>query len=154
MYRLPAGNMPFRNTRRRRMLRGFRGQRNADHDHGDSKMRLKFNRDRATAPVLTSEPRDSSIRPRDGTRSFPCPTFPRVWGPCPDEPLTIFVWSGTFEGLSETRSNPRKIDYGHRFLPEDLSTVSAKPRWHRTTYEQDARVCAGWLIEFPPNSRR
>src|SRR5947199_1837932 len=42
----------------------FRGQRNADHDHGDSKMRLKFIRDRATAPVLTSDPRDSSIRPR------------------------------------------------------------------------------------------
>jgi len=55
-------------------------------------MRLKFIRDRATAPVLTSEPRDSRLlgfidpTPR-WTRSFPCPTFPRVWRPCPDEPL-------------------------------------------------------------------
>jgi len=103
-------------------------------------MRLKFIRDRVTAPVLTSEPRDSSIRPAMEHDRSPCPTFPRVWSPCPDEPSTIFVWSGSLEGLSETRSIPPKIDYGHRFLPEELSPVSAKPRWHRATYEQDARV--------------
>ena len=80
----------------------FRGQRTADYDHGDSKIRLKFIRDRATAPVLTSDSRDSGLLgfidpTRDGTRSFACPTFLRVWRPCTDGPLTIVVWNGSFE---------------------------------------------------------
>src|SRR5437667_12543282 len=117
----------------------FRGQRNADHDQADSKMRLKFIRDRATAPVLTSNPRDSRLLgfidpTRDGTRSFPCPTFPPVWRPCPDEPLTIFVWNGSLEGLSETRSITARLTKGNGFLPTELSLVREKPRWMQYTY--------------------
>src|SRR2546428_14134730 len=82
------------------------------------------------------------------------PSSSRKRGLCPDEPLTIFVWNGSLEGLSETHSIPRKIDEGHRFLPAGTLSHQREASLASCYVRAGCAGCAGWLIEFPRNSRR
>ena len=109
-------------------------------------MRLKFMGDRATAIVLTSDSRDSRLRGFiDPTLRWntivPLSHIPASLAPVPRRTLTYFrvEWQLGMT-LRDPIEFPAKLTRGIDFFPRELSVVSAKPRWHRNTYEQDARV--------------
>ncbi len=135
----------------------FRGQRNADHDHGDSKMRLKFIRDRATAPVLTSDSRDSRLlgfidpTPRWNT-IVPLSHIPASLAPVPRRTPNYFrvEWQVgmTLRDPIDSPQNWASVSSRGNFLSRQREASLA------SCYVRACCGCAGWLIVFPRNSRR